>query len=91
MLKRLALALVLAASAAASTPAIAAQPRPAQEEFVPVTDADIEQIPAAPFVLSAYAAAWVIVFLYIWSIWRRLNRVERELADLGQRGGPKGR
>lgn len=68
-----------------------AQPRPAQEEFVPVTDAETERLPAAPLVMSAYAVAWLLIFLYLWSLWRRLSRVERELAELGQRGALKGR
>jgi CcmD family protein len=70
---------------------VAAQPQPAQEEFVPVRDAETERLPAAPLVMSAYAVAWLLVFLYVWSLWRRLNKVERELAELGQRAAPKGR
>jgi CcmD family protein len=70
----------------------AAQPQPAaQEEFVPVRDAETERLPAAPLVMSAYAVAWLLIFLYVWSLWRRLNKVERELAELGQRATPKGR
>jgi CcmD family protein len=80
MLKRMALALLVAASLAGS-PA-AAQPRPAQEEFVPVTGAETEQLPAARLVMTAYATAWLFVFLYIWSLWRRLSKVERELQQL---------
>jgi CcmD family protein len=67
---------------------VAAQPtRPpaAQEEFLPVSDANQEQLPAAPLVMAAYAVAWVAVFLYVWSIWRRLTRVEREVADVSRR------
>jgi CcmD family protein len=70
---------------------VAAQPQPAQEEFVPVTDAETERLPAAPLVMSAYAVAWLLIFLYVWSLWRRLSRVERDLIELGQRGAPKGR
>jgi CcmD family protein len=72
-------------------PPASAQPRPAQEEFVPVTDAETERLPAAPLVMSAYAIAWLLIFLYVWSLWRRLSRVERELDELGQRGTSKGR
>jgi CcmD family protein len=75
-------AVLLIVSACAIPPLASAQPRPAQEEFVPVADAETERLPAAPLVMSAYAAAWVLIFLYIWSLWRRLNRVERELAGL---------
>ena len=44
-----------------------------------------EQLPAAPLVMGAYAVAWVAVFGYLWSIWRRLGRVERELAEVSRR------
>jgi hypothetical protein len=29
--------------------------------------------------------AWIILAAYLWSIWRRLARVERELADAARR------
>jgi CcmD family protein len=54
--------------------------------FVPAGDLLArEQLPAAPLVIGAYAVAWVAVFGYLWSIWQRLGRVERELADVGRR------
>lgn len=85
---------MLAAALLATTlgiPPVSAQPRPAQEEFVPVTDAETERLPAAPLVMSAYAVAWLLIFVYVWSLWQRLSKVERELDELGQRGTPKGR
>jgi CcmD family protein len=61
-------------------------PSPAQEGFVPVDPSQMkEQIPAAPLVMSAYAVAWIAIFLYVWSIWQRLGKVEREIADLNRR------
>ncbi|HXE79963.1 MAG TPA: CcmD family protein [Vicinamibacterales bacterium] len=57
-----------------------------QEEYVPVSElGDVEPLPAAPLVMTAYAAIWVGVFVYLWSIWRRLGAVDRELATLRQR------
>ena len=72
---------VFAASAAEQPP------RPAQEdEFVPVKDlGDQEQLPAAPLVMAAYAVAWIAILLYLWFIWRRLARVEGEMAALSRR------
>ena len=64
------------------------QPKPtaAQEEFVPVEDLPPQDaLPAAPLLITAYAAAWVLILLYLWSIWRRLSRVEGEMAALRQR------
>ena len=59
---------------------------PAQEGFVPVDDLPSqEQLPAAPLVAIAYGFAWTAVLLYVWSLWRRLGRVEREFAELQRR------
>jgi CcmD family protein len=65
------------------------QPAPAaQDEFVPVKDIPAEeQLPAAPLLIGAYAIAWVAVLGYVWSLWSRLGRVERELRQLKDRGG----
>lgn len=61
-------------------------PSPAQEGFVPIDQIQQkEQLPAAPLVMAAYAAAWLVIFGYVWSIWRRLSQVEQEMASLTQR------
>jgi CcmD family protein len=54
--------------------------------FVPADSiAPKEELPAAPLVIGAYAVAWVAVFGYLWSIWNRLGRVERDLAEANRR------
>jgi len=59
---------------------------------VPVTDlGDREQLPAAPLVMGAYAVAWIAIFGYLWSIWRRLSRVESEIAAVSRRIEPGAR
>jgi CcmD family protein len=59
---------------------------PQDDEFVPVKDlGDQERLPAAPLVMGAYAVAWVAIVLYLWSIWRRLSRVESEIAAVSRR------
>jgi CcmD family protein len=59
---------------------------PAQEGFVPVDDLPAqEQLPAAPLVAIAYGFAWAAILVYVWSLWRRLGRVEREFAALQRR------
>jgi CcmD family protein len=60
-------------------------PRTADEEYVPVTGGEQEQLPAAPLVIGAYAVVWLAVLLYLWSIWRRLAHVEREIAEVARR------
>ena len=63
-----------------------AQTTPAQGGFVPIDQLPAaESFPAAPLVIAAYAFAWVAVFVYVWSVWRRLERVERELRSLDAR------
>ena len=66
----------------------AATGQPAQDEFVPLDSVPPEdQLPAAPLLVAAYALLWIAVFGYLWSIWRRMMTVERELADLSRRTG----
>jgi CcmD family protein len=56
------------------------------EGFVPASSLpQQEELPAAPLVIAAYAVAWVAVFGYLWSIWQRLGRVEKELAEVSRR------
>ncbi len=63
------------------------QPQPSQQnEFVPVKDLpQQEQLPAAPLVMAAYAFVWVALLVYVWSVWRRVGAVQRELSDLRRR------
>jgi CcmD family protein len=64
----------------------AQQPAPAQGDFVPVSSIpQAEQLPAAPLVIAAYAFVWVALLTYVWSLWKRLTKLERELADLQRR------
>jgi len=66
--------------------ATAQQPPAAPDGFVPAdTLKPQEQLPAAPLVIGAYAVAWVAVFGYLWSIWSRLGRVERDIAEVSRR------
>ena len=75
-----------------AAPSIAAHQPPrtaaAQDGFVPVDTLPPEdRLPAAPLLVAAYSVAWVAIMIYVWSLWRRLSRVEREMATLGQRAG----
>jgi CcmD family protein len=62
--------------------------QPQSGEFVPMpADQGRENLPATPFVFTAYALVWIILVVYVLSLWRRMNRVEREVADLSARAG----
>ena len=84
-------AVLLAPAGAAGFALEGGQPQPPQEEFVPIDQVPPEdQLPAAPLLIAAYAIVWLVVFGYLWSIWRRLSVVERELTDLSGRAGGGG-
>ena len=65
------------------------QPPPstaAQDGFVPIDQLQAkEELPAAPLVMAAYAVAWLVIFAYVWSLWRRLQNVEAEIAQVSRR------
>src|SRR5690242_518351 len=56
----------------------------AQDQFVPVSPNDLqqEQLPATPLVFTAYAFVWVVLIVYVFMLWRRIGRVEHEIAAL---------
>jgi CcmD family protein len=79
---------VLMLSLCASPQLVDAQqpPAPGQEEFVPLSEIPAEeQIPAFTLVAVAYAAVWIVLMGYVWSLSRRLNAVESELTSISRR------
>jgi CcmD family protein len=82
----LVVALLPAAVSATQPPPAAPATPAAQDGFVPIDQlAPKEELPAAPLVMAAYAVAWLVVFAYVWSLWRRLQRAEAEIADVSRR------
>ena len=74
---------VFAQQAPPQPPPSTAKPPAATDEFVPIDQLPEEdKIPAAPFLIGAYTVAWLAVLLYVFSLWRRLDRVEQELKRL---------
>jgi CcmD family protein len=69
-----------------------AQPKPAQDQFVPVDRPMNQQdtLPAPRMLAAAYAFVWVALLVYLWSIWRRLGTVEKEIAAVSRRIGSGG-
>ncbi len=90
MLKRIAvgltsLFLIVAPLVAQTTP-------PAQDGFVPASSLPPgQEIPAAPLLIASYASFLLLMMFYLWTIWRRIGRVEKELHDLERRQGAAGR
>ncbi len=58
-------------------------PPAARDEFVPVSELPAtEQVPAAPLLIAAYALVWIILAVYVWTLWRRFQRAERDVQVL---------
>ena len=56
-----------------------------QTEFVPVTELPAsEQLPAAPLLIAAYLFVWAAMLFYVWSLWQRLGKVERDISEVSQ-------
>ena len=57
-----------------------------QDTYQPVRPGELQEaLPAAPLVFAAYAFVWVALVVYVFVLWKRLSRVERELADVTAR------
>lgn len=64
--------------------------QPGQSEFQPVTEIPAsEQLPSAPLVIAAYAFVWLAFMFYVWMMWKKLGKVERELTQLSAQIGKK--
>ena len=76
-------ALVCAVALVIAPVAVVAQPQPSPDEFVPVDEIPAEeQIPAINLIAAAYGFVWIAVVGYVWSLGRRLQRAEADLAVL---------
>lgn len=74
----------------AQSPAPApARPAP-QDEFVPISQLPAsEQVAAAPLLIAAYAVVWIVIAVYVWTLWRRFLRAEQDLKTLAARLPPR--
>jgi CcmD family protein len=58
----------------------------ATDGFVPLDSLPPqEQLPAAPLLIAAYVFVWLLLMLYVWSIARRLGKVENDIQVLQRR------
>lgn len=54
-----------------------------QAEFVPARELPTsDTLPGGGLVVAAYMFVWLALIVYVWTIWRRLGKVEKELAEL---------
>jgi CcmD family protein len=80
------LVLVTVLAGALPAPVMGQPPPQPPKDFVPVDDAETgEQIPALPLIGAAYGFIWVAVFGYVWSLGRRLQKVDTEISELERR------
>ena len=78
------------AAGATQAPAVQTPPQEPTDQFMPVKTLPAqEQLPAATLVMTAYGFVWAALLAYVWTIWRRLMKVEREMHDLSARIGGK--
>ena len=60
-------------------------------EFVPADQLKQDTVPGGALLIAAYAVAWIAVVAYVWIVWRRAGRIERELADIAATIATRGR
>lgn len=78
---------VLVCAALLVLPAVGmAQPPQPPPGFEPLSEVPAsEQIPAFTLLAVAYSFVWIVLIVYVWSVRKRLQKVEQELADLERR------
>lgn len=90
MIRRIWMAIVTLVLVGAPAFALAQEPPPqgSPDGFVPMSSLPPgEEMPGGPFVVAAYAFFLVLMAFYLWTIWNRLGKVEKELHDLERRQG----
>jgi len=56
--------------------------------FVPMSSLPPgEELPAARFVVASYAFFLLLMLFYLWTIWNRLSKVEKDMKELERRNG----
>jgi CcmD family protein len=73
----------------APSPAPPTTAAPAQDEFVPISELPAEeQLAAGPLLIAAYAVVWIVIAVYLWTLWRRFLRAEQDVKSLSTRLPP---
>ena len=88
MARRLWIALVSCVLLGATAFAQPPQGSAADTGFVPLSSLPPgEELPAGRFVVAAYAFFLLLMLFYLWTIWNRLSKVEKDMQDLARRHG----
>ena len=87
MIRRALVAIWLTAFGGLTTVAtIAQQPPSGSDQFLPLDQLPPgQELPAAPFLIGAYAFVWVAAMFYLWTIWRRVDKLGDEMKALERR------
>jgi hypothetical protein len=65
-----------------------AQPPQSPDGFVPLSSLPPgEELPGGRFVVAAYVFFLILMMFYLWTIWNRLSKVEKEMHELARRQG----
>lgn len=60
----------------------------ADSGFVPLSSLPPgEEMPAGPFLVGAYMFFLLLMLFYLWTIWNRLSKVEKDMKELSRRQG----
>jgi hypothetical protein len=74
----------------AMTGGLLAQPPQPPEGFVPVSQLPPgQELPAAPFLVGAYVFFLLLMMFYLWTVWKRIGKVEEEMRALQQKSGAR--
>jgi hypothetical protein len=88
MARRLSIALVSFLLLGASAFAQPSQGGAADSGFVPLSSLPPgQELPAARFVIASYSFFLLLMVFYLWTIWNRLSKVEKDMKELARRHG----
>jgi hypothetical protein len=87
MIRRALVAIWLTGLSGLTTVAMSAQqPQSGSDQFLPLDKLPPgQELPAAPFLIGAYAFVWVAAMFYLWTIWRRVGKLGDEMKALERR------
>jgi hypothetical protein len=56
-----------------------------QDTFVPAKSLPKQEVSPGPLLYGGYAFVWAVFVIYLFVLWRRLGRVERELGEVSRK------